>query len=29
MLNKNFSGNGEELAKVLGADEETKSYLLK
>ena len=24
---KNFSGNGEELAKVLGADEETKSHL--
>ena len=25
--NKNFSGNGKELAKVLGADEETKSHL--
>ena len=25
--NKNFSGNGKELTKVLGADVETKSHL--
>ena len=27
MWNKNFSGNGKELTKVLGTDEETKSHL--